>query len=108
MFGGWKADLEMGYNIPASEVLSRGVHDPSLHVLNISFGCPFPSVAIDDLTVRVILPEGATNIQWSTPFDVDEEAWESRVTYLDVTGRPVLVLRKHNVVAAHNQKFQVC
>jgi len=76
-------------------------------VLNISFASPFPEAAIDQLEVRVILPEFASDVQWSTPFDVDSEARDTRVTYLDVLGRTVIVLRKANLVRHHNVPFQV-
>ncbi len=107
MFGGWKADLEFGYNLPASEVLSRDAANPEDHVLDINFGSPFPNAVVDELTVKVILPEGSSNIRWSTPFDIDDAQFETRLTYLDFTGRPVLVLKKRNVVPWHQQKFSV-
>jgi len=53
------------------------------------------------------LPEGAGNIKWLSPFDVDSESFDTHYTYLDTFGRPVLVLKKHNVVRLHNQHFQV-
>jgi oligosaccharyltransferase complex subunit alpha (ribophorin I) len=107
LFGGWKADLEFGYSLPAAAVLSRNTANPNEIVLDIPFGSPFPSVCVDDVDVRVILPEGATNIRWETPFDVDSESYETRMTYLDTSGRPVLVLRKPNIVAGHMQSFRV-
>ena len=62
---------------------------------------------VEDETIRIILPEGASNIQWSTPFDIDSESRDIHYTYLDTTGRPVLILNKYNVVRMHNQYFQV-
>jgi oligosaccharyltransferase complex subunit alpha (ribophorin I) len=64
MFGGWNADFMLGYNLPSQHYLSVDNTDASKFVLNISFGAPVASAAIDELTVRVILPEGATDIQW--------------------------------------------
>jgi len=57
--------------------------------------------------VRVILPEGSSEISWSTPFDVDAEEYGLRVTHLDTSGRQVLILRKSNCVKHHDQFFQV-
>jgi len=107
MFGGWKTDFYIGYNLPLSEYLSTDHDDSSTYVLNISFGSPFPQAAIDEEEVRVILPEFATNIRWVTPFEVDSEGRDVHVTYLDTVGRPVLVLTKKNVVRYHAQPFQV-
>jgi len=64
---------------------------------------------VDDLTLKVILPEGATNVQVSLPFAVDGISDATRQTYLDtpVFGRPVVIIDKKNVVAAHNVPFEV-
>jgi len=107
MFGGWKTDFYMGYNAPAYEYINYDYYDSSVYILNITFASPFPQATIDDLEVRIILPEYARDIKWATPFDIDSESLEKRVTYLDVGGRPVVVLRKSNVCRFHNQNFQV-
>jgi Ribophorin I len=59
---------------------------------------------------QVILPEGATDVRWSIPFELDEVSHTRRATYLDsplMGGRPVLVMRKRNVVREHNVNFKV-
>lgn len=107
LFGGWKVDFYMGYNIPASEVLFTKKSSSSTYVLNMTFGSPFLMLVTDDLEVRVIMPEGATNIKWSTGVHVDSEDTDVRVTYLDTTGRPVLILKKANVFGIPPKYFQV-
>ena len=42
-----------------------------------------------------------------TPFEVKREADDVHFTYLDTTGRPVVVLRKFNLVEQHIQDFEV-
>ncbi|GAB4828454.1 Dolichyl-diphosphooligosaccharide--protein glycosyltransferase subunit 1A [Ancistrocladus abbreviatus] len=74
--------------------------------LNISFGSPVKELTIDDLIVKVVLPEGSKDISVSVPFPVKQ--WqETKVSHLDLTGRPVVVLEKNSVVPEHNQHFQV-
>jgi len=107
LFGGWKTDFYMGYNVPAWQYLSKEDGISFTYVLNVTFGSPFPQVSVDSAVVRVILPEGASNIQWSTPFDIDEEASSTVISYLDTSGRPALLLKKANVVHHHNDYFQV-
>lgn len=41
------------------------------------------------------------------PFNVDTQSNEKHYTYLDTTGRTVLVIEKKNAVKEHNQYFQV-
>jgi len=107
LFGGWKTDFYMGYNVPAWQYLSKENGISFTYLLNATFGSPFPQVSVDQAVVRVILPEGASNVEWSTPFDIDEESAGTVISYLDTTGRPVLVLKKSNVVHHHNDYFQV-
>lgn len=107
LFGGWKTDFYIGYNVPSYYVLSYDTQNPKTHVLNISFSTPFLVAVVDKLKIRVILPEGATNIRPVTPFDVDELRTDTHFTYLDTVGRPVLVIEKSNLWRHHNQHFQV-
>lgn len=108
LFGGWKTQFYMGYNLPVSQFLSRGTKAQSTrYQLKAKFGSPFQIANVDDMTVRVIIPEGASNIKVHLPFEVDEESREITKTYLDIAGRPVVVLRKRNVIRDHDQYFTV-
>lgn len=107
MFGGWKVDFYMGYNLPASEVLSSKKSSSNSYVLEMQFNGPFAFVVYDSIEVRVILPEGATNIKWTSDEHIDSEDSDVRVTYLDTIGRPVLILKKANVVGIPPTEFKV-
>jgi oligosaccharyltransferase complex subunit alpha (ribophorin I) len=107
IMGGWSADFYIGYSVPLTDFLATDATDSARFILTAPFATPFPVAAIDEIEVRVILPEGASTIQWRTPFDVDSDDYGSRQTYLDLAGRPMLVLKKSNVVRHHNIPFQV-
>lgn len=107
LFGGWKTDFYTGYNIPARELLSTDAARSDRYVLNTTFSTPFREAVVDDLTLRVILPEGASDIKLFVPFDVDSEDRAVRKTYLDTVGRPTVVFRKTNLVSYHDDYFQV-
>lgn len=47
------------------------------------------------------------NIDVATPFPIDGTSSDVHYTYLDTTGRPVLVLTKKNVVSELDRHFQV-
>ena len=57
LFGGWKSKWYHGYNLPLSQALQ---HKDSTYILNFLFVAPFEEAVIDDFTLRVTLPEGAT------------------------------------------------
>lgn len=107
LFGGWKNQFYQGYSVPVEELLVSGVEgDANQYALTVPFSVPFSELWVEELTVKVVLPEWATNMQVQLPFDVDEEYQTSRLTFLDTSlsgGRPVVVLKKRNVVAEHIQ-----
>ncbi|GAB9474833.1 Dolichyl-diphosphooligosaccharide-protein glycosyltransferase subunit [Globisporangium polare] len=106
LFGGWKTQWYLGYSVPTHSVLAR---DGEKFKLEMDFSTSIDGAAVDDLTVKVILPEGATNVQVNLPFAVDSLSDATRQTYLDtpLVGRPVLIISKKNVIAAHNVPFEV-
>jgi len=108
LFGGWKTRFYMGYDLPIHNFISNDASDSSRFMLNISFSSETDAdVVIDELIVRVILPEGSKNVETHFPFAVDKQNQERHYTYLDTIGRPVLVIHKKNVVPEHNNFFQV-
>ncbi|KAL3514887.1 hypothetical protein ACH5RR_027604 [Cinchona calisaya] len=103
MFGGWKTSFTIGYGLPLHDFLFQS---EGRRFLNISFGSPINELVIDNLTVKVVLPEGSKDITVSIPFPVKQ--WqELKFSHLDMVGRPVVVLEKTNVAPEHNQYFQV-
>jgi len=67
----------------------------------------FDDQVVDQLTVKIILPEGSTNLKLQTPYPVKRDPDELHYTYLDTVGRPVIVLHKNNLVENHIQDFTV-
>ncbi len=60
LFGGWKTRFTFGYNLPIGAYVFNDAADPSRYVLNISFSQEYNvDAVIDDITIRVILPEGS-------------------------------------------------
>jgi oligosaccharyltransferase complex subunit alpha (ribophorin I) len=58
LFGGWRITYYTGYNLDASNYISV---ENGKYVLSMDIGVVFEEdVVVDDLEVRVILPEGAT------------------------------------------------
>ncbi|ESR48655.1 Dolichyl-diphosphooligosaccharide--protein glycosyltransferase subunit 1A [Citrus sinensis] len=103
LFGGWRTAFTIGYGLPLKDFLFELEGN---RFLNITFGSPMNELVIDNLIVKVVLPEGSGDISVSAPFPVNQ--WEeTKLSHLDLTGRPVVVLQKTNVVPEHNQFFQL-
>ncbi|GJN25903.1 hypothetical protein PR202_gb13789 [Eleusine coracana subsp. coracana] len=104
LFGGWHCTFTIGYGLSLQDFLFEA--DDGRRYINLTFGCPLLDTVVDDLTVKVVLPEGSKNPQPVVPF-LAEQHLETSYSYLDVVGRTTVVLKKKNVVGEHNVPFQV-
>lgn len=104
LFGGWHCTFTIGYGLPLQDFVFESVD--GRRYINLTFGCPLLDTVVDDLTVKVVLPEGSKNPEHVVPF-VTEKHLETSYSYLDVVGRTTVVLKKKNVVGEHNVPFQV-
>eukprot|EP00301_Raphidiophrys_heterophryoidea_P003681 c11651_g1_i2.p1 GENE.c11651_g1_i2~~c11651_g1_i2.p1 ORF type:complete len:569 (+),score=190.84 c11651_g1_i2:1462-3168(+) len=95
MFGGWKTKFYYGYVSPLGEFL--GITRDGRYSLHVPFGTNLLGAVVDKAVVRVILPEGASNIKVSGVEGLAESR-HTRQTYLDTAGRPVIELTKQNLV----------
>lgn len=102
--GGWSTSFELGYDVPLSEFLLRNDRSGQL-VFRYPFTPSIPQVTIRDYVLRVVLPEGSSDIKFDFIHEVDSEQVETTQLYLDTIGRPVLVIRKKNVVYEHGSEF---
>ncbi|PKY53301.1 Ribophorin I [Rhizophagus irregularis] len=106
LFGGWNYTWYYGYNVPIGDFVKY--HSESgRYIMNIPFINVLPRVTYDKVQVRIILPEGASNIKVETPFPVDKESHGVHKTYLDTIGRYLIVLDKFNVLNDHSKNFQI-
>ncbi|TGZ54193.1 Dolichyl-diphosphooligosaccharide--protein glycosyltransferase subunit 1 [Temnothorax longispinosus] len=67
----------------------------------------FDDMVVDELVLKIILPEGARNIKLELPYPVTRLPDSLHHTYLDVTGRPVISVTKNNLVENHIQNFRL-
>ncbi|XP_006091374.1 dolichyl-diphosphooligosaccharide--protein glycosyltransferase subunit 1 [Myotis lucifugus] len=105
LFGGWKTHYIVGYNLPSYEYLYNLGDQYALKMRFVDH--VFDEQVIDSLTVKIILPEGARNIQVDSPYEISRAPDELHYTYLDTFGRPVIVAYKKNLVEQHIQDIVV-
>ena len=104
VMGGWKDTFNIGYNLPTKFFLKQ---KEDQYALNITFGFPFKEIIAEELIVKIIFPEGVTNIETIMPFDVEKTYFTTVKNILDFTGKPVLVLEKKNAMDFHRKPFQI-
>ena len=101
LVGGWKTKWYHGWNQPLSTALHHRQDAPG-YVLEIPLATLFENAAVEKFELRVTLPEGAQNVELHAAVPLDDIHLERTTTYLDITGRPVLVARRQRLVNEHN------
>lgn len=106
LFGGWKTHYVTGYNVPSYEYI---FYKGDQHVLNMRLiDHIFDDMLVEEVEVRVILPEGVTNVELSTPYSMTRGEDTLHYTYLDTTGRTVVSLYSSKLLTeSHIQDFQL-
>jgi len=106
LFGGWKTHYVIGYNVPSYEyIFFKG----DQHVLNMRLiDHIFDDMLLEEVEVKIILPEGVSDIKLSTPYTVSRGDDSLHYTYLDTTGRTVVTLSSNKLLTEnHIQDFQL-
>jgi oligosaccharyltransferase complex subunit alpha (ribophorin I) len=106
IMGGWKTTWNQGYSLPAHTQVKKNLEDPSEFVFTINSAHSYEDIVADKFEMKIILPEGASEIKINLPYEMDlkeRTSWH----YLDMrSGRPELVLTRSNVHEEfHNQEI---
>ncbi|TXT10813.1 hypothetical protein VHUM_02318 [Vanrija humicola] len=106
VLGGWNYSFTVGWDSPLSEALHVDAKN-GRHVLAVPFLTALKDVVVDEEELRIVLPDGATDVEVFTPFPVDAIEHSVHKTYLDTTGRPVVTITKALVTENHAQNVFV-
>ncbi|SPP81650.1 dolichyl-diphosphooligosaccharide--protein glycosyltransferase subunit 1 [Drosophila guanche] len=103
LFGGWKTKYTLGYNVPSYEYMYNdgNKYQLKMHLIDHIYD----NMVIDEAVIKIILPEGCTNVQFSTPYQISRRPNQLVHTYLDTIGRPVVTFSKSNLVESHISDF---
>lgn len=103
VFGGWKYSFRIGWNNALSSAL-RKLKTGNTYVLRVPFieGPKMPEgIQYEHVVLRVILPEGATDIRWETVGGTGLPVLQSEIslhqTFMDTLGRSELKLSAVNI-----------
>ena len=58
--GGWKSNYFVGYNLPSKFHI---YNDKDMYMLNLTYGLPYDDVLAKNYTMKIVLPDGASNIK---------------------------------------------
>jgi len=105
LFGGWKTHYTIGYNVPVYQYLFNKGSDYLLNMRLVDH--IYDDQFVESATIKIILPEHSTNIEFTAPYQVDRKPNELHYTYLDTVGRPVIVVNLKNSAENHIKDFQL-
>lgn len=105
LFGGWKTHYTLGYNVPSFEYLFQNGDNFLLKMRVVDH--IFDDMVVDEVTTKIILPEGSSNVKLIAPYSVTRHPDTLHYTYLDTFGRPVISFSKKNVVENHIGDFNL-
>ncbi|EJU06582.1 Ribophorin I [Dacryopinax primogenitus] len=101
LMGGWNYTFTVGWDAPLGDS-AHWDEKNGRWILAVPFMTPLPSTPVDKAEVRVILPEGATDITVHPPFDVSLMERSTHITYLDTIGRPAFTFHAENLTEVHD------
>ena len=105
IFGQWKTDFNQDFNLQTRHNLFYDMKRPNHFVLDVPVLHHYTDILAETYTLKIILPEGATNIKVNIPFEVDQIEESLVFSYLDWIGRPARTIKIDNAIAvnhAHN------
>jgi len=68
---------------------------------------PLVGTVVNEEVLNIILPEGATDVQFVAPFPSVSNSTGYHITYLDTTGRPVLTFQYKDLTVKHAESILV-
>ncbi|KAK8847450.1 hypothetical protein IAR55_005308 [Kwoniella newhampshirensis] len=106
LLGGWNYTFIVGWDMPLGDVL-KSESQTGRKILGVPFMTPLKDVVVEDAELKIILPEGASDVQIYTPFPVDSIDHSTHKTYLDTTGRYAVTIKKAHCTENHAQNVYV-
>ncbi|KAK0468357.1 Ribophorin I [Desarmillaria tabescens] len=106
LMGGWNYSFTLGWDSPLENSASWDAATGK-HIVEIPIMTPIVGAVVNDAEVKVILPEGATDISYVTPFPDISNILSTHTTYLDTTGRPALTFKYKELTDKHAESIYV-
>ncbi|KAJ7638806.1 Ribophorin I [Roridomyces roridus] len=100
IMGGWNYSFTLGWDAPLADSASWD-KSTGKYIVEIPVLTPFPATVVNDAELKIILPEGATDVDFATPFVAHSTSFSTHTTYLDTTGRPAITLRFTDLTEKH-------
>ena len=107
LFGGWTTRFYYGYNLALENVLHKTAD--GMNRLKVPYASPMKDLIVEDMKVEIVLPEGVpAPIVKVGGKQIEDYDIEIRATYLDYTGRTVIILNDKMLASPErNEELEV-
>ncbi|KAJ2931737.1 hypothetical protein H1R20_g5354, partial [Candolleomyces eurysporus] len=106
LLGGWNYSFTLGWDAPLESAVSYD-KKTGIYTLAVPIMTPIPGAVVNEEELQIILPEGATDVNFVTPFPGLSAVRSTHVTFLDTIGRPSITLQYKDLTIKHAQDIYV-
>ncbi|KAI9001442.1 oligosaccharyl transferase alpha subunit [Trametes punicea] len=101
VMGGWNYSFTLGWDSPLHDYAG---YDSATgkYIVGIPLITVIPTAVVDEAEFKIILPEGATDIDYFAPYPALSESISTHITYLDTIGRPKITLKYRDLTDKHS------
>ncbi|PSS05379.1 hypothetical protein PHLCEN_2v3868 [Hermanssonia centrifuga] len=100
MLGGWNYSFTLGWDSPLEDY-AGWQKESGKYLVGIPVQTLMPSAVVDEAEIKIILPEGATDVAFHPPFPAVMNSISNHITYLDTMGRPTIKLQYQQLTDRH-------
>jgi len=101
LLGGWNYTFTLGWDAPLADSTSFD-SKTGKYIIGVPVMTVIPDAVVDDAEVKIVLPEGATDVEFFPPFPAKNNTISTHVTYLDTIGRPAVTLHYERLTDKHS------
>ncbi|KDQ64495.1 hypothetical protein JAAARDRAFT_166801 [Jaapia argillacea MUCL 33604] len=100
LMGGWNYSFTLGWDAPLGD---SAVWDAKTgkYILGVPVMTLIPGAVVDEAEVKIVLPEGASDIEFFAPFPALSNTLSTHISYLDTTGRPAVTFEYKDLTDKH-------
>ncbi|KAH7929440.1 Ribophorin I [Leucogyrophana mollusca] len=106
ILGGWNYTYTLGWDAPLEDSVSWDSKNER-YIVGVPVMTLIPGAVVNEAEVKIVLPEGATDVEFLSPFPALSSSVSTHTTYLDTTGRPAITLEYKDLTDKHTGTIYV-
>ncbi|KAJ6539333.1 oligosaccharyl transferase alpha subunit [Mycena capillaripes] len=106
IMGGWNYTFTLGWDSPLADSASWD-KTTGKYIVQVPVLTSIPASVVNEAEITITLPEGATNVEYATPYPAVSSFMSTHTTYLDTVGRPAITLHFKDLTERHAQPIFV-